>query len=44
MSFSVLGLSVSPQLRITDKGYVKVKAGQLLPLFDEEASRQAKEE
>ena len=44
MSFSVLGLSVSPQLRITDKGYVKVKAGQLLPLFDEEASHQAKEE
>lgn len=35
MSFSVLGLSVSPQLRITDKGYVDTKQGKLLPLFDE---------
>ncbi len=36
MSFSVLGLSVSPFLRITDKGYVDTKKGLLLPLFDEE--------
>ena len=36
MSFSVLGLSVSPFLRITDKGYVDTKRGLLLPLFDEE--------
>lgn len=36
MSFSVLGLSVSPCLRITDKGYVDTKRGLLLPLFDEE--------
>ena len=36
MSFSVLGLSVAPFLRITDKGYVDIKKGLLLPLFDEE--------
>lgn len=36
MSFSVLGLSVAPRLRITDKGYVDTKRGLLLPLFDEE--------
>ena len=36
MSFSVLGLSVAPFLRITDKGYVDTKKGLLLPLFDEE--------
>ena len=35
-SFSVLGLSVAPFLRITDKGYVDTKKGLLLPLFDEE--------
>ncbi len=38
MSFSVLGLSVAPFLRITDKGYVDTKKGMLLPLFDEEAN------
>ena len=36
MSFSVLGLSVAPRLRITDKGYVDTKRGLLLPLFEEE--------
>ncbi|MBQ8080705.1 MAG: adenine deaminase [Clostridia bacterium] len=36
MSFSVLGLTVSPALRITDCGYVDVRGGRLLPLFDEE--------
>ena len=36
MSFSVLGLSVAPSLRITDKGYIDTKKGLLLPLFDEE--------
>ena len=35
MSFSVLGLTVSPYLRITDRGYVDVRGGRLLPLFDE---------
>ena len=36
MSYSVLGLTVAPFLRITDKGYVDTKKGLLLPLFDEE--------
>ena len=35
MSFSVLGLTVSPHLRITDRGYVDVRGGRLLPLFDD---------
>ena len=34
MSFSVLGLTVSPALRITDRGYVDVRNGRLLGLFD----------
>lgn len=38
MSFSVLGLTVSPHLRITDRGYVDVRGGRLLPLFDEEGN------
>ncbi len=39
MSFSVLGLSVSMFLRITDRGYVAAKEGKLLPLFPEEKKR-----
>ena len=39
MSFSVLGLSVSMFLRITDRGYVAAKEGKLLPLFPEEEKR-----
>ena len=35
MSFSVLGLTVSPALRITDKGYVDVRNGTLLGVFDD---------
>lgn len=34
MSFSVLGLTVSPALRITDRGYVDVRNGKLLGVFD----------
>ncbi len=33
MAFSVLGLTVSPALRITDRGYVDVRAGKLLNVF-----------
>ena len=33
MSFSVLGLTVSPALRITDRGYVEVRTGKLLGVF-----------
>ena len=34
MSLSVLALSVAPKLRITDQGYVSVREGKLLGLFD----------
>ncbi len=34
MSFSVLGLTVSQALRITDKGYVDVRGGKLKGVFD----------
>ena len=34
MSFSVLGLTVSPALRITDRGNVDVRNGKLLGVFD----------
>ena len=35
MSFSVLGLTVSPALRITDRGYVDVRGGKLVKVFDD---------
>ena len=35
MSFSVLGLTVSLALRITDRGYVDVRNGKLRNVFDE---------
>lgn len=34
MSFSVLGLLVSPSLKISDKGYVDVRTQQIKPLFE----------
>jgi hypothetical protein len=34
MSFSVLGLTVSQALRITDRGYVDVRGGKLKGVFD----------
>lgn len=36
MSFSTLSLPVSPELKITDKGLIKVKENKVVPLFLEE--------
>ena len=35
MSFGTLGLPVSPALKLTDKGLIDVKAGEIVPLFIE---------
>lgn len=35
MSFSTLSLPVSPSIKITDKGLIRVKTGEILPLFIE---------
>lgn len=38
MAFSVLGLAVSPNLKLTDKGLVRVREGRLVSLLADEAS------
>ena len=39
MTLSFLSLSVIPELKLTDKGLVKVSAQKLIPLFTQERSR-----